>query len=441
MRRAHEHRSTLARWWPALALLSLAGAPGCGGADDGGAEDAGDVASFPSVRVIVAVGERTATNGCYFASDARSDARGCILHQLDLDPERGVVSDVRAVTSLGEGGAWQPSANAGLLAFSRRSDTGIQAVTVPLDALAPGAAATVVSPTSGLWVWPNLARDGVLRLSRSLPTGTGPSCLQPGDGTCVEIDRWNETIERVGGGMATVGGAAGFSLEDTWSHPTEPSVLAGHGKFRRVGTARPDCATSCMDMNSSPMPIILNSRTGVSQILDLVSDDPALGGGTRPLTGCAHLAWSPDGTRLLCTEQGTAALMSAGLQSRLYTLHYDVRGLVSGAPPLVTTTASPLFSHSTAATLFPLAAGQRCDIFYHKYAEWCGHADLVVATVGCGMETMPGAVDLLYGRVFAIDLRDPARPVYIDLTAGVERATGRAFNDLTSFTATCVPAR
>ncbi|MCA9563872.1 MAG: hypothetical protein KC561_10305, partial [Myxococcales bacterium] len=236
-----------------------------------------------------------------------------------------------------------------------------------------------------------------------------------------------------------VGGRGRFAFEDTWAHPTTDSVVAGHGKFRRVGSEFPSCPMSCQDMASSPMPVVVDTDTGAYQILDLQSDDPALGGGVRPLTGCAHVAWTPDGTRLLCTEQGTPTLAAQSLQSRLYVVDYDIESLATDGSGIVPTLAHPLFAHASPADLFELGDGESCDIFHHKYAEWCEDERFVVATIGCGQSLEGGTVELLYDRVFLIDIRNPDEPAYTDLTAALETELVVGSNSLTSFTATCAP--
>jgi hypothetical protein len=182
------------------------------------------------------------------------------------------------------------------------------------------------------------------------------------------------------------------------------------------------------------MPILLDTEGGAWRVLSLVSNDRALGTpGPFPLVGCAHVAFAPDGTRALCTEQGTPSLAAVGLQSRVFAFDVDLSILDSAEPSVVTTVAEPLFTHLMAADLF----GRRCDLFHHKYAEWCGDSETIIATVGCAEIGPDGRATLLHDRLFAITFGDPSSPTYTDLTAAVERTTGRADGTLTAFTGTC----
>jgi hypothetical protein len=423
-------------WWKRLMLSSLGGLSSFATAErihqDG-------FESRP-IEVIVAAAERDAPQGCYFVGDQQSDARGCSLYRLSLSLSTADVSAVSRLTDESLGGAWQPSAAGGELAFARRTAGGIEvrirslAVT---DSADPG---SLLSPSPGAWVWPHLTSSGRARVGRSQvepPRCTVPD--GPAAGTCVSVERWSETVETAGPGVSTaVAGDGSFSFEDTWAHPQNDAIVAGHGKFRWSGAGRPDCATSCSELSSSPLPILLDTRTGLHQVLLLEAQEPALGGVTLPLVGCAHVAWSPNGERLLCTEQGTPGLSAAGLSSRIYVTTPDLAALAAGTSGNRPIPATLLFEHREAAALLPLQPAERCDIFHHKYAEWCGDEQHVVATIGCGMKGDDGTVQLLHDRVFLIAMHDPAAPSYTDLTAQLERKTGQPQSSLTAFTATCV---
>ncbi len=401
--------------------------------------DADGTVDARGVTIVVAVGERDAEEGCFFVGDSQSDARGCRLHRLVFEPDTGRVRDVVQLTDATVGGAWQPTLQGGTIAYTRRLGTSVDVRLKPLDPVESGASGDLAT-AAGLWVWPNLASDGRLRVSRPLPSGTGPRCTVPSgplEGRCEEVARWNEAVEVREGTITPLLDDAPFSLEDVWAHPTRPEIVAGHGKFRRVGVGVPGCETSCADLASSPMPILLDTEGGAWRVLSLVSNDPALGTpGPVALVGCAHLAFAPDGARALCTEQGTPSLAAVGLQSRIFAFSVDLSVLESAGPPVVATVAEPLFTHLTAADLFDLGS-RRCDIFHHKYAEWCGDSETIIATVGCAEVAPDGRATLLHDRLFAITFGDPSRPTYTDLTAAVERTTGRAEGALTSFTGTC----
>ena len=396
---------------------------------------------FESVRVevIMAAALHDASDGCYFVGDQQSDARGCSLYRLELDLESLHVGAVSRLTDETVGGAWQPSAAGGELAFTRRTADGIEVRIRPLAVTDPGDAGSLLSPSPGAWVWPHLSPTGRTRVGRIQPEP--PRCTVPSGpaaGMCVDIDRWNETVETAGPGLSTpVAGNGAFSFEDSWAHPNDDDIVAGHGKFRWSGIARPDCTMSCADLSSSPLPILLDTRTGGYQVLLLETDHPSSVGETLRLTGCAHVAWSPGGERLLCTEQGTPELAAADASSRIYVAEPDLDSLTTGNTGNRVTAAAPMFDHFDPGQLFPLQAEERCDIFHHKYAEWCGDEQHVVATVGCGMQTNAGTVQLLYDRVYLIGLQNPAAPGYTDLSAYLEQALELPAWSMTSFTATC----
>ena len=391
-------------------------------------------------EVIVAAAAQNATQGCYFVGDQQSDARGCALYRLSLSLSTASVTKVERLTDESLGGAWQPSAAGGELAFSRRTAEAIEVRVRPLAVTDVGDAGSLLSPTPGGWVWPHLASSGRVRVGRieaEPPRCTVPS--GPAAGSCVSVERWSETVETAGPGLSTaVAGDGSFSFEDTWAHPQDDAIVAGHGKFRWRGSGRPDCQTSCSDLSSSPLPIVLDTRSGRHQVLLMETTEPSVTDGTLALIGCAHVAWSPNGERLLCTEQGTPELDAAGLSSRIYVMTPDLAALAAGGSGNTTMAATPLFAHRTAADIFPLQPGERCDIFHHKYAEWCGDEQHVVATIGCGMRMDDGSTRLLYDRAYLIGLNNPAAPSYTDLTLQLERQTGQADLSMTSFTATCV---
>lgn len=185
------------------------------------------------------------------------------------------------------------------------------------------------------------------------------------------------------------------------------------------------------------MPIVLDTNSGTYQILALSSQEFSQGGPATPLEGCAHAAWAPDGSALLCTEQGTASLALLGLQSRIYRVPFSASAFAAGTSGIVPTIAEPLFTHRLPAAVFPLAPGQDCDVFHHKYAEWCGDNTHVIATIGCAMDIGGGITSLLYDRVFLVDITNPLAPVYTDLIAPIEASRGLSPYAMTGFTGTC----
>lgn len=323
--------------------------------------------------------------------------------------------------------------------------------TADITAGEPGVGSPVGGLPAGVWTWPNLGADGRLTVSSG---DNGPQCQKQAGG-CKAVAHWSQAYQLTGTFSAapvTISGT-GFSFQDTYAHPTQPEFVAGHGKFDALNpetypvcddAAKPD--TSCTDVSMSPMPVVVNTETQQAWILQLESTEAPYGSEAAPLKleGCAHLAWTPDGKHLICTEQGSHNALPPEKRSRLYHFAFD-----PDAPPsvqgVVPTAAEPLFAHALPWELFEIPAGMGCDVFHHKYAEFCGE-DLVVATIGCA-DCNSGDVPcallpqetpvLLSDRVYLIDIQDPAAPKYFDVTAAVEASRGEAPNSLTSFTATC----
>lgn len=390
------------------------------------------------VTIVLAGGDVSAAEGCYFAGDAQSDARGCTLYQLQVTLPNAQVQQVQAITTTALGGAWQPTVANGQLAYTRRLAAGIEIRKKDLSVLDPNDPGQLWSP-AGLWVWPNLAESGTLHVSRSQPLA--PECVIPSGpqaGTCTSVQRWSESARLPTAGSSTlVAGNTRFSFEDSWSLPGNAGIIAGHGKYRESGSTRPDCSVSCADITPSPMPIVLETASGKYQILALASHEFSGGGPAAPLAGCAHAAWSPDGSALLCTEQGTASLAALGLQSRIYRVPFSASAFAAGSSGIVPTIAEPLFTHRLPEAVFPLTPGQSCDVFHHKYAEWCGDDRHVIATIGCAMDLGGGLTSLLYDRVFLIDITNPLAPLYTDLITPIEMHRGLSPYAMTGFTGTC----
>ncbi len=152
---------------------------------------------------------------------------------------------------------------------------------------------------------------------------------------------------------------------------------------------------------------------------------------------CQHPAWSPKGTRVLCTKQ----------EERLQnteTGFNDGRGPGATLRPLEvfredhdgvwTQEAERLFEplpYSEYPAAFP-RAGCR-DLITYKFAHWCGDDAHIVATVYCS----DGEHDIGTSRVLLIDITDRARPVYHDLTAAIESHLGLAEARLQAIYSVC----
>ena len=438
--------------WLGVLLLAVA----CNGEppqDDPPQDDTSSDTPRGQVTVWMGVGERESDEGCYFLGEMMSDSKGCSIVRVDwdLDAEALVQQQTAIENPATSNGAWQPnvSMDGTRLAYSHSSTEGVQIRIVELGDSELGLGDVQGNGDAKISAWPNFDAAGNLRLSRP---DTTPMC-KPEMTDCKMIEFWKKTYELTPGQTGeTELNRTGFSFEDTYAHPTRPEIVAGHGKYLpELLDEFPVCAgetdpTPCLELHGSPMPIVMNTETGQVWVLELESTEEPFGAAGSPfqLEGCAHVAWTPDGTELLCTEQGTD--LAGYPQSRLYSFAFDV-----DAPPTtgtVATPSEPLFPHAVAEDLFEIPDGLNCDIFHHKYAEFCGRPDVVVATLGCAdcegktpcpLRTDDTTVDvtLIADRVYLIDISDPSAPKYHDLTQAVEADRGRTANDLTSFTATC----
>ena len=408
------------------------------------------------VTVWMGMGPREGAAGCYFVGDLQNDGTGCAIVRVRWDVDQGTfIEEETAVANPGGGvGVWQPnvSGDGKTLAFARHSGGGVEVRTASIVPGDLGEGSPIAPLQAGVWTWPNLAADGRLTVSSG---DKAPRCQMP-TGDCKDVSHWSQSYQLTGAfskAPVSISGT-GFSFQDTYAHPTRPEFVAGHGKFDTVhpdtypvcdDPAKPD--SPCPDITMSPMPIVVNTETKQVWILQLESMEVLDDSVSTPwqLEGCAHLAWAPDGKHLICTEQGSHKVLTPEKSSRLYHFAFD-----PDAPPpmqgVVPTAAEPLFAHAIPSELFEIPAGKQCDVFHHKYAEFCGE-DLVVATIGCAdcEDNAPCALFaeeppvLLSDRVYLIDIKDPAAPKYFDLTAAVEVSRGAATNSLTSFTATCRP--
>lgn len=178
------------------------------------------------VMIVLAGGDVSAAQGCYFVGDSQSDARGCTLYQLQVNLQRSQVQQVQAITTTALGGAWQPTVADGQLAYTRRLAASIEIRKKDLSVLNPSDPGELWSPI-GQWVWPNLSEAGTLHVSRSQPLA--PECSIPSGpqaGICTSVQRWSESARITTAGSSTlVAGNSSFSFEDSWSLPGDPCVF------------------------------------------------------------------------------------------------------------------------------------------------------------------------------------------------------------------------
>jgi hypothetical protein len=421
------------------------------------AADTGEVSVAPlpeSVDIVFAAGPLAADAGCYFTKDAQS-AKGCSLYRVAWSVSEGRALGAALVVGGDGAGYWLASASpdGAQLVYARRDPAGTVDIFVRTlsvdDPTDPGkSVVAAAAPAPRIWTWPHWLDATRLAVSH---VATDALCAGP-TGDCSPLERWQAVFEidtaasplvpptPLMGAGADVADFA--STEDAYRHPTSGRYVASHGKEARL-EAPP--TTACLaetplcqsDITVGPTPRVVDLETGDVWTWEL---ETTWRGASLRVGGCAHLAFSPSGKSLICTIQATP---ETGEQSDLLEIPFD-----PSAPPgarIVKVVAAP-FVHPPAESLFTLAAGEACNLYFTKYAEFCGSDDLIVASVACACTTQactanPAAPKVIGSRVVLIDRRDPALPVYADLTAHAAAVAGLDSADFGGFTATCLPRR
>lgn len=406
--------------------------------------------------------------GCYFASEVDSSSRTCEIYRLRWDLSSGKLVGYDKVLSdpADRQGVWQPSLtrDGKVIGFSNSTSTGVSLryksigdanINDPTDL---GTLVQVPARQPNIAVWPNWSASGKLSFDR--PNST-TACMTL-NGCVGPFDRWSDGLRvDLGGGTGQLGAATqfagnlGFSFSDASHHPTAPDLIAGHGWFVDGELAiHPICSdaggsTSCSNVKQTPGLFVMDLAQGNFWRIAVHSAEEKYKANGTPLSlyGCAHAAWSPDGKKLLCSEQGTAELDEAD-KNRIFAFTFDPAEHVGAPNSVVTKNALPAFKHKTAEELWNLSGGEKCTVFYHKYAEWCGTQDYLLTSVACNYcesgncENLGGKAKRLIGnRVYLIDIRNPDAPVYHNLTGALETQLGSAEGSLFSFTGTCGPVQ
>ncbi|MFN2114087.1 MAG: hypothetical protein ACK2T6_00095 [Anaerolineae bacterium] len=245
-----------------------------------------------------------------------------------------------------------------------------------------------------------------------------------------------------------------YAAEDPFTSPLARDLVAAH-------THRGDGKGLCEAPDGTLVGAADASKCmAIPAVIDLASTtSPGIidvDYGAAGINSCAHLALNSDGTQLLCTEQLTWTpadnCRTCGEkvnQDRIYGFDYDAETgryepMVGGGEyGLLFRHLGPVGLHvfdsryPTADT--PGPGGLYCERGYlHKYAEWCGTDDYVVATVFCSTEAASWAGEAtLYSRIMLIDISDRLYPEYYDVTSELERLTHAREGSYHGFSATC----
>jgi len=255
-----------------------------------------------------------------------------------------------------------------------------------------------------------------------------------------------------------IGGATSISSdcagEDPYVHPEHANLVAFHNSpyWEQLGSNDPH---TCPWMAELPNFDYKNPQPVVADITATEWTE----GSTywrfywqtgAPHPGCAHLAFSPDGEQVLCTDQPTfyyetylppnGPAYEVGF-NRIYGFERqpldDVEGYFSVRGP------EPLFEHRAPWDLEDIediwdpADERTCDTYYTKRAEYCGSSDRIIANVYCGTVDDSLQQDALFARVMLIEFSDPENPIYTDLTSLMEDHLGHTRGELGAFSASC----
>ena len=160
------------------------------------------------------------------------------------------------------------------------------------------------------------------------------------------------------------------------------------------------------------------------------------------ITGCAHLAISPSGNRLLCTNQPTVTYLTDPVdgtvteRNDMYGFHYDAGVWVPDRG------TEPMFEHPLPKGLEDAEliwqTGLSCHVMRVKQGSFCGHDDIIAADIYCEDTTISASSpQAVYARVVLIDIQDPENPRIIDLTSKLEDARGIPRGGLGGYTLAC----
>lgn len=243
------------------------------------------------------------------------------------------------------------------------------------------------------------------------------------------------------------------SASDPFANPVTPNQIAFHSSSYRYSSNN-DTEHTCPWLEGMPdfidtkRPRLVVADTHATKweegetwwSMDFASVD------LPQVSGCAHVAFSPDGTRLLCTNQpsfySTPDTDKSGQQ---YDVNYD---RLYGWDYNATTNdwdgarVGPLFNHLAPDELPDIdkiwTTDTQCNKYRTKRAEFCGDSEHLVANVYCEDTQVDEAnPDFVFGRITMIDFGLPEAPVYHDLMSALEDHLGAGRGSMSGYTVTC----
>lgn len=410
-----------------------------------------------SVDIYIAAGKDQGAESCHFSQLSQSAAT-CEIWRLRYDTASRKVIDHEMVIGDGAHG-WMPSVspNGSQLVYAKYTGQGACIASArAIGGSNLGAGTELLCTGMGLpesWSYPVWRTDTSILVTHPVPV---PMCVNT-TGVCSPVERWGDTWEitldasgraKSAGPLIGEGKTAHISFEDPTVHPTDRSLVAGHGRFVTTGGSAPTCddgkGTACASVKLTPTPFVADVDADKYWIYELRTTEAKYrqaGGAPLELAGCAHLSWSPDGDSLICTEQSTLSMDDSDL-NRLYV--FPVDPATDKAGQVNVRDVEPYFDHAPADSVVDLKSGESCEVFYHKYAEFCGAEDRVVASLVCDCDTPActaggAASKVVQAHVYVIEAADRQHPVYVDVTEQLEERLGKAPGSLHAFTSTCAP--
>jgi hypothetical protein len=243
------------------------------------------------------------------------------------------------------------------------------------------------------------------------------------------------------------------SAADPFANPVTPNHVSFHGTSYRYSTDK-NTEHTCPWLEG--MPDYLDTKRPRLVVADTDATEWKQGEtwwsmdftlvDMPEVSGCAHSAFSPDGTRLLCTNQPSFySTPDTDKSGQPYNINYD---RIYGWDYNETTNnwdgarMGPLFDHMAPNELPGVnefwAKDTQCNKYRTKRAEFCGDSQHLVANLYCeDTQTDPKNPDFVFGRITLIDFGDPSSPVYHDLTSALEDHLGTGRGSMSGYTVTC----
>jgi|GEM_PF-4403626 hypothetical protein len=398
-----------------------------------------------TVMIYIASGEN---NDCQ-----RYNAAGCKIDALHWDLEKATLNSVKQVVDMP--GSFSPSISPDGSHIAFDNSAGGNKLTVTTRSLLNAAEADVVVAFGGdksNWRSDSELLFGLTSLENSkedrwadlghASLGGNPFSLQG------EVDRYLGAINPL-----SKLDSSNCSGEDPFTKPGNNNIVALHtapywAEIERHGTHTCPWMVEVPNTDhKNPQPVVVDLRA--KEWIEGQTFWRFKMTWNADFPGCAHLAFSPDGSRVLCTDQPTfhhedhtttQGLTYAIGFNRIYGFELETNAF--GIDEYVSVRGTDaLFKHTHPAALKDIAQiwdpALRCDVYYTKRADFCGSKNRIVANTYCIDQSDKSNLKTAFSRVMLIDFSAPEIPVYNDLTSKLEDQRGVPRGSITSFTAAC----